>query len=221
MNRLILKYGYQITGLILAVFAWVIYQRLSRGWSEIILLAVVAVIVWALGVPTFIYFWPRLTVNGIKRAILKHGIAGRPIPVNKLDAATSISSATAPPSGLLATGTDSVLYTVGWLDLRNGPQVLHVPDMADRYYSLQLTDPSTSANFAYVGKRTTGTKAGDYLLCAPSWKGTTPDGMTRISSPNRFVLVIGRVFVESESDLPIARGLAQQIQVAPLDSELA
>jgi hypothetical protein len=63
MNRLILKYGYPITAVILAVFAWVVYQRLSRGWSEIVPLAVTEVIIWALGVPAFIHFWPRLTVS--------------------------------------------------------------------------------------------------------------------------------------------------------------
>jgi hypothetical protein len=34
------------------------------------------------------------------------------------------------------------LYVVGWLDLSKGPQVLHVPAMNGRYYSVQFTDPS-------------------------------------------------------------------------------
>ena len=84
MNRLILKYGYPITTVILAVFAWVVYRRMSHGWSEVIPLAVTAVIVWALGAPAFIYFWPRLTVTGFKRAIVKRGFGGGPIPVNTL-----------------------------------------------------------------------------------------------------------------------------------------
>ena len=217
MNRLILKYGYPITAVILAVFAWVIYRRISLGWSEVIPLAVAAVIVWALGAPAFIYFWPRITVTGFKRAIVKRGFGGGPIPVNTLYAEPNISSASASNASLLGTGTDDVLYVAGWLDLRNGPQVLHAPDMAGRYYSVQFTDPSNSANFAYVGKRTTGTKAGDYLLSGPGWKGTVPKGMTQISSPNNSVLVIGRVFVESDSDQPTAYALAQQIQLAPLN----
>jgi len=216
MNRLILKYGYPITGVILAVLAWVIYRRISRGWSEVIPLAVAALIVWALGTPAFIYFWPRLTVMGFKRAIVKRGFGGGPIPVNTLYAEPNISSASASNASLLGTGTDDVLYVAGWLDLRNGPQVLHAPDMAGRYYSVQFTDPSDSANFAYIGKRTTGTKAGDYLLSGPGWKGALPQGMTQISSPNTSVLVIGRVFVESDSDQLTAYALAQQIQLAPL-----
>jgi hypothetical protein len=88
--------------------------------------------------------------------------------------------------------------------------------MAGRYYSVQFTDPSDGTDFAYVGKRTTGTEAGDYLISGPGWKGTVSQGMSHISSPNKSVLVIGRVFVESDSDLPTAYGLAEQIQLTPL-----
>jgi len=218
MNRIILKYGYPITAVILAIFAWVIYQRIARGWGEIITLAVAAVIVWALGAPAFIYLWPRLTVNGFRRAIVKRGFSGGPIPVNTLYAEPNVSSASASTGSLLGVGTDDLLYVVGWLDLRGGPQVLHVPEMAGRYYSVQFTDPSSSANFAYVGKRTTGTKAGDYALTGPGWKETLPNGMTQIASPRNSVLVIGRVFVASQGDQPTAYALAQQIQLAPLNS---
>ena len=81
---------------------------------------------------------------------------------------------------------------------------------------MQFTDPSSSANFAYVGKRTTGTEAGDYVLTAPGWKGSIPSGMTQVSSPNRSVLVIGRVFVDNDSDQPTAYALAKEIQITPL-----
>jgi hypothetical protein len=127
-----------------------------------------------------------------------------------------LSSPSASNSSLLATGTNDVLYVGGLLDLSKGPQVLHVPDMAGRYYSVQFTDPSDGTNFAYVGKRTTGTEAGDYLMSGPGWKGTVSQAMTQIASPNNSVLVIGRVFVESDSDLPTAYGLAKQIQLTPL-----
>jgi hypothetical protein len=42
-----------------------------------------------------------------------------------------------------------------------------------------------------------------------------PQGITQISSPNNSVLVIGRVFVESESDLSTAYDLAKQIRLTP------
>ena len=108
------------------------------------------------------------------------------------------------------------LVTIGWLDLKERPQVLHVPDMAGRYYAVQFTDPSDGTSYAYIGKRTTGTKAGDYLITGPGWKGAVPQGMKQITSPNNSVLVIGRVFVESVSDISTAYDLSKQIQLTPL-----
>ena len=188
-------------------------------------LAVVAVIVWGLGTFVFIYFWPRIVLRVYKRAALVQGFGDGPIPVNTLYTQPQALFAdplhvSLPPgsSQLMSYGTNrDTLYVVGCLDLSKGPQVLHVPDMAGRYYAVQFTDPSDGTNFAYVGKRTTGTKAGDYLITGPGWKGTVPQGMKQISSPNNSVLVIGRVFVESDSDLPTAYGLAKQIQLTPLN----
>lgn len=129
------------------------------------------------------------------------------------------------PSGsygcLMATGADDLLYIGGWLDLSYGPQVLHVPDMAGCYYSVQFTDSSHSTNFAYIGKRMTGTRAGDYVLSGPGWEGTVPTGMTQIVSPTDAALIIGHVFVESSDDLPVAYALAAQAQLSPLKQQQA
>ena len=208
MNRLILKYKYLFTFVILAVLAWAIYRQLSVG-SGFITEAVVAVIVWMLGTFLFVYFWPRIVLSGYKRAALVKGFGDGPIPINTLYTQpqalfTDPLHVSLPPgsSQLMSYGTNrDTLYTVGCLNLSNGPHILHVPDMAGRYYAVQFTDPSDGTNFAYVGKRATGTKAGDYLMSGPGWKGTVPHGTKQIPSPNNSVLVIGRVFVESESDL--------------------
>jgi hypothetical protein len=154
------------------------------------------------------------------------GFGDGPIPVNTLytEPKALFADPLHPPasaSKLATTGVNrDTLLTVGWLDLSKGPQVLHVPDMNGRYYSVQFTDPSNNTNFAYVGKRTTGTEAGDYLITGPGWKGAVPQGMAQISSPNNSVLVLGRVFVESDSDLSTAYALTKQIQVVPLTSTM-
>jgi hypothetical protein len=216
MNRLILKYAYPITFVILAVLAWVVYRIFSAGGSGLTGFVVVTVVVWIVGAFAFLYLWPTFTYSAYKRAVVRHGLGDGPIPVNTLYATPNLSSPAASNASLLATGTDDVLYVGGLLNLSKGPQVLRVPDMAGRYYSVQFTDPSDGANFAYVGKRVTGTGAGEYLISGPGWKGTVPQGMAQIASPNNAVLVVGRVFVESASDLPTAYGLAKQIQLAPL-----
>jgi hypothetical protein len=213
VNRFILKYAYPITFVILAILAWVVYRIFSAGGSGLIGFVVVTVIVWGLGTVVFLFLWPTFTYSAYKRAIVQHGLGEGPVPVNTLYATPHLSSPAASTGSLLATGTDDVLYVGGLLDLAKGPLVLHVPDMASRYYSVQFTDPSDGANFAYVGKRTTGTAAGKYLISGPSWKGTVSQEMTQIAAPNNSVLVIGRVFVESANDLPTAYGLARQIQL--------
>jgi hypothetical protein len=220
VNRLILKYPYPVTAVILLIFAWVVAQRLARGVEAIIPLAVAAIVVWLVGTVVFIYLWPQITVGGFKRAIVKRGFGGGPIPVNTLYASPERPSESTSSGSLMAVGTDDLLYIGGWLDVTAGPRVLHVPDMNGRYYSLQFTDPESGANFAYVGKRTTGTDAGDFLVCERTWSGTMPDGMTRIDVPHRSALVIGRVFAADDDDRRAAFALANQIQLTPLDSQL-
>jgi len=179
-------------------------------------------VAWALGTLLLVYFWPHLVNNLYKRAILNQGFGEGPVPINTLYTesqslfAEPLTAQSASGSNLATTGVNhDTLLTLGWLDLSTEPQVLHVPDFSGRYYSVQFTDPF-NVNFAYVGTRTTGTQAGDYLITGPDWKGQAPGGMTQISSPNNSVLVIGRVLVYSDNDLPAAYDLSKQIQLTPL-----
>jgi hypothetical protein len=186
--------------------------------EHLLLFGGVCVATWVL----IIYFWPRLLLSVYKRGILVNGFGDGPIPVNTLgtESQALFADPIHPPasaSKLATTGVNrDTLLTVGWLDLSKGPLVLHVPAMNDRYYSVQFTDPSKNTNFAYVGTRTTGTQAGDYLVSGPGWKGQAPGGIMQISSPSNAVLVAGRVLVESDSDLPAAYDLSKQIQLTPL-----
>jgi len=186
--------------------------------EHLLLLGSIIVVTWFI----FTYFWPRLLLSVYKRAILVKGLGEGPIPVNTLytEPQAIFADPLHPPasaSKLITTGVNhDTLSTTGWLDLSKGAQVLHVPDMAGRYYSVQFTDPSKNTNFAYVGKRTTGTQAGDFLITGPGWNGTVPQGLKQISAPNNAVLLIGRVLVENDGDLATAYDLSKQIQVTPL-----
>lgn len=185
-------------------------------YEHLIIFSLVMVTAWSL----FTYLWPRLMLSAYKRAILVKGFGDGPIPINTLY--TTPQKLFADPvafsdSNSVTAGMNrDTLITIGWLDLGKGPQILHVPEMAGRYYSVQFTDPPKNTNFAYVGTRTTGTQAGDYLITGPRWKGQVPSGILQISSPNKSVLIVGRVFVENDSDLPAAHELSTQIQLTPL-----
>ena len=182
------------------------------------------VVAWVLGTFLLIYFWPHFVSNIYKKAILIQGGGDGPIPVNTLftEPQALFADPLHPPasaSKLLTTGVNrDTLLTIGWLDLSKGPLVLHVPDFSRRYYSVQFTDPF-DVDFAYVGTRSTGTQAGDFLITGPGWKGQVPGGMKQIASPDNSVLVIGRVLVYTDSDLSTAYGLAKQIQLTLLSQK--
>lgn len=183
--------------------------------------AVTVIVAWGLGTYAYIYFMPRLIYNALERTITQHGITGKTsvdssagIPVNTLFAMSELASPSTVKSNLLEGANHDTLYTIGWLDLNKEPWVLHVPDMADRYYSIEFVDPWNNV-FAYVGRRTTGTQAGDYLISGTGWQGALSEGVTQISSPNNTVLLIGRILVESDSDLATAFDLEKQIKLTP------
>ena len=136
---------------------------------------------------------------------MHHGVdaaSSAGIPINSLYAVPQLASPSA-GSVLLTTGANTdTLYVGGWLDLTKQPQVLHVPDTAGRYYDVEFVGPRDGTDFAYVGRRTTGTGAGDFLISGPAWKGAVPSDTRQVSSPNNSVFVIGRVLVDSDSDRP-------------------
>jgi hypothetical protein len=182
----------------------------------------IVVVVWLL----VIVNWPRLLLNVYKRAILKKGFGEGPIPVNTLytEPQELFMDPLNPPSSgskMMTTGVNhDTLSTCGVLDLRKGAQILHVPAITDRYYSVQFTDLN-NVSFAYVGTRTTGSQAGDYLITGPGWKGEVPVGMAQIRASKNSVLIIGRTLVKNDSDLPAAYALAKQIELIPLQDWFA
>ena len=132
-------------------------------------------------------------------------------PLNRF-VAQSVLSTPSTPGG--APGTDTI-YGYTWLDLRAGPQLLHVPDAHDRYYSIQLIDMYSDV-FAYVGRRATGTKAGVFAIAGPGWTGSLPAGVALIRAPTADVITFTRTFVRDDADLPAARDLQSRFAFGDL-----
>jgi hypothetical protein len=101
---------------------------------------------------------------------------------------------------------NDTLYSIAWLDLSEGPLVLSVPDTGGRHYVIPLMDAWSNV-FTSVGKRTTGTQAGTYLINGPDTSVATPTGMTPIISPTNMVWIIGRIQTNGESDIPAVAAL--------------
>ncbi len=107
------------------------------------------------------------------------------------------------------------LYDLAVLDLRGGPLVLTVPEIHDRYYTLQFLAMNTET-FAHIGTRVTGGAAGSWVIASPGWNGVLPPAAHLISAPTPLVFVLGRFLVLSADDLPTARAVMSQVVLEPL-----
>ena len=112
-------------------------------------------------------------------------------------------------------------YSMLGADLRAEPLVLFVPPIEkNRYYSLQFIDGYT-ANFAYVGSRSTGNDGGLYLLAGPDWNGTKPDGVREIiKSDTDFALVAYRTQLLGPDDLENVKKIQAGYRAEPLSTYL-
>ncbi len=133
-------------------------------------------------------------------------------PENQL---VSIGALTNPAVQTVVLPNVDTTYTVGRLNLAAGPRVFDVPDTAGRYYVIQYLD-AYSNTFAYVGRRTTGTRAGSYALVGPGFSGALPSGVKRIQSPTNLVWVLGRTLVKSRADLAPVTELMRGYRVTAL-----
>jgi hypothetical protein len=119
------------------------------------------------------------------------------------------------PETKFVSPNNDTLYLIGQCDVRQGPVVLHVPDTHDRYYVLQFVD-AWSNNFAYIGRRATGTAEAEFLLTDHDYDGSVPDGMTVVPAPSGVFSIVGRVQVDGQADLPAVHDLQDQFTLTPL-----
>jgi hypothetical protein len=112
-------------------------------------------------------------------------------------------------------------YSWLWMDLRTEPLVISVPSIpSGRYYSVQLSDLNMF-NFGYIGSRTTGNEAGDFLVIGPEWKGESYPGIKKIfRSSSYFAMGLFRTQLFSSTDLKNAIAIQDGYKVQPLSRYL-
>ncbi|MBE2189775.1 MAG: DUF1254 domain-containing protein [Candidatus Kapabacteria bacterium] len=108
-------------------------------------------------------------------------------------------------------------YSWAWLDLSDGPMVLSVPDTDGKYYLMPMLDAWTNV-FASPGARTTGTKAGNFVITGPKWSGDTPEGMEVYKSPTSMVWIIGRTQTNGPADYAAVDKIQAGYKITPLSS---
>jgi len=121
-----------------------------------------------------------------------------------------------PADTAIVTPNDDTPYSWGILNVTDEPVILHVPAIANRYYVMQLVDFYTY-NFAYVGTRATGWKAGNYMIAGPNWHGKKPKGVDQVfKCETDLVTILGRTEVKDRADLANVKKIQSKYKLIPL-----
>ena len=125
------------------------------------------------------------------------------------------STLSGPESRIIVAPNRDTLYSIAVLDLRAGPMVLTLPEVADRYYTYQLLDAWTES-FAYIGTRATDGRAGTWVIAPPGWEGEAPAGAEVIEATTPQVFLLGRYLVDDEADIADVLAVRDEASLRPL-----
>jgi hypothetical protein len=120
-----------------------------------------------------------------------------------------------PDSRSVVGPNNDTIYSTSFLDVRDRPVVLGLPEIKNRYYSFQFLDMYTNT-ISNVGSRTTGQGPARFAVTGPGWHGTLPPGVRQIASPTPEVWMIGRTLVDGQADLPNVIALQKKYTLTPL-----
>ena len=168
----------------------------------------------AIGVDAYLYFYPLISMDITRRVATNLEPGKKPGfgPVNTFNNFTAY-----PPAefrGVVRPNFDT-LYSSAFLDLTTEPAIVSAPDTGGRYYLLPMLDMWTDV-FASPGSRTTGTRAGSFLVTPPGWNATVPAGIARIDAPTPYVWIIGRTQTDGPRDYDAVHKIQAGYKITPL-----
>jgi hypothetical protein len=109
------------------------------------------------------------------------------------------------------------LYGAAFLLLHEqGPVVLTIPPVLDRYYSVAFLDAYFN-NYATISPRTFGNDGGNFLIAPPVWTGDTPPGIRAvIVSPTPVTNLYERIYARDAGEYQALHALQDAIRLTSL-----
>jgi hypothetical protein len=159
----------------------------------------------------YIFGYPLLVMDATMAKMTAPQAEG-PSLVNRFDHVSAFPDCTF--TDVVSPNNDT-LYSIAWLDLKDTPMVLELPEMGDRYYVMQLLDGWTNS-FASIGSRTTGNRPGAFLITGPGWRGDVPPEMTQVKAPTNMVWILGRTQTNGEADYAAVHAIQAQYRLKAL-----
>lgn len=164
-----------------------------------------------LAAEAYVYGYPLVTQIEQMQRYVTTGVGSNPAaPWNAFSHARRLAG----PADQFVTINNDTVYSLAQLDLGAGPLRLTVPPTGDRYFVLQFVDAWTD-NFAYIGRRASGTQGGQYLIAGPDWKVQATAGETLVRSPTRVASIVGRFACYGLDDITNVTALQDRTLLQP------
>lgn len=123
-------------------------------------------------------------------------------PINQLGHMTRLATAL---GDLPYSPNNDTVYTGVALDLRSGPIILRMPEIRDRYVSVQVTDAYIENQPYLYSTRVNGGGALDIAFVGPDWQGDLPRGVAVARMPTNLASIAVRIAVHGQDDLAAVR----------------
>lgn len=135
-------------------------------------------------------------------------------PLNQIGWATELAT---PSAKDMPTANSDTLYMSAVIKL-DEPYVLTVPDAQDRYYVVDVFNMWQELEH-YIGRRTTGTKAGKFVFVPPGWNGELPEDATVMKVKTNKIWLWGRMRVSQGEDMAPVHALQKEFTLHSLSGK--
>ncbi|HBN8269460.1 MULTISPECIES: DUF1254 domain-containing protein [Pseudomonas] len=137
-------------------------------------------------------------------------------PINQIGHMTKLATS---DDELPYTPNNDTVYSGVMLELKDDPVILSLPEVHDRYWSVQVVDAYLE-NLPYIGTRATLGKGGHYLFTGPDWQGEVPPGveLRRLPTNSGALALRYGVSKEDPQDLPRVLELQKQVHTTSLSN---
>jgi hypothetical protein len=150
------------------------------------------------------------TLQGVSIHALHKGLLSAGVKDNEVLVFSELMDA----KSLFLTANADTVYSMGMLDLTEGPMVLEVPPKSlgaiDDYWFRWVVDIGLPGSDRGEG--------GKYLILPPGYDGPQPDGFNIARARTNFVIWFARSFLENNDPKPVAEAIRKFTKVYPYEA---